>query len=158
MLLFSVLLLPLLEFFKMNASSREKEGRRSGGRGRNLLLNLFLGGEKLSVSWEFLLNTRWFVRVFFFFLWVSILHQFSLSRAGQIVPLWLNLIFSFIKLIQWKGFICQCEGCNGHIQDLTMLFFLTWYCSGACPSAGGCRLHRHDEVVLYCTELWVGPL
>lgn len=42
----------------MNASSREKEGRRSGGRGRNPLLNIFFGDEKLSVSWEFLLNTE----------------------------------------------------------------------------------------------------
>lgn len=54
-LLFSALLL-LLDF-KINASSREKEVRRSGGRGRNLLLQ-FLGGEKLGGFGEFLLNIR----------------------------------------------------------------------------------------------------
>jgi len=38
--LFSMLLL-LLVFFKINASSREREGRRSGKRGRNLLLQFW---------------------------------------------------------------------------------------------------------------------
>lgn len=94
-------------------------------------------------------------------LWVSILHYLSLSRAGQIVPPWLNLILSFIKLIQWKGFICPCMGSHGYIQDLTVLLWLLLlmcYWSGACTSAGGCRPHRHDELVLFCTELWVRPL